>query len=1014
MSVVKEYFKYTQELEKDYGKPSIVLMQVGSFFEAYGWKHDTEKNDYENSNIVDYANLCELKTAEKQPLNTGEYYYMAGFPEYSLDKYLKKLHEANYTVAVYKQDEKTTGTTRSLLGIYSPGTYFSKESSQITNSISCIWLVYSSSTNKYVIGLSNIDVITGTSNIYEFYELSNSPSFDQIERFISINKPNEIIFIHHDKLDVVNKIIQYCDFSQRSHHIIDLDESSNNDSSSNNTKRAKNCENQTYQFEIFNKFYYNFTLTHELLEYTIAIQSICFLLDWIWRHNPNLVHNIQPPIFENYSNHMILANHSLKQLNIINDTSLTNNSSLSCVNNLLNQCKTAMGKRKTYFNLTHPTTDFKELNNLYSITEYLIQDIYESNTKNYCLSFTAVSRMKLATIQDIDKFNRKLIHNTITPNDIYKLYNDLKHTIEIYDTVEKNDTISSYLFSNNNETGHDFHSYVSSLITMIDYTFDIVLCNGNDSSNDADFNFIKKGFDADHDSLVTKYQNTNYDINNVQTFLSDIIGLNEKKNKNNKGFISLNITDKHGYSFTCTKRRGVLLTENIKNNKINNRKESKESKESTNNRDTDLFLNSLNKSLTTSDILTTNGTAANTSNISNMDIRNLFQNACSSKINMAQSQSDIFKTFCHKLSDKSPFLQSISTFIANIDFISNIAFISHKYNYCKPNIIDNDGKSFFHATSIRHPLIENLLHDELYVTNNINFDKDNNGYLLFGTNAVGKSSFIKSIGISIIMAQAGFFVPCTSFDYFPYKKLFTRIIGNDNIFKGLSTFAVEMLEFKNIIENCCDNSIVLGDELCSGTETDSAISIILAGIDYLYQNNTSYIFATHFHEIVSYSEIVDKKTLHIKHMSIQYDTENDKLIYNRKLTDGPGDSMYGLEVCKGLHLPSSFLTSAHEIRNKYNKKGQSILDYEKSKYNSKKLKGGLCEFCNKNISQEIHHLQYQQDANISNGYINEDFNKNHIANLMNICSPCHDEIHKLQKKMTKKKTTNGTIIRTHE
>jgi DNA mismatch repair protein MutS len=996
MAVVKEYFKYTRDLENDYGKQTIVLMQVGAFFEAYGLKSDTTKTDYENSNIFDYANLCELKIAEKQPLNTGEHYYMAGFRDYSLDKYLKKLHEANYTVAVYKQDEKATGTTRSLLGIYSPGTYFPKESSQITNSISCIWLVYSSSTKKYVIGLSNIDVITGTSNIYEFYELSNSPSFDQIERFISINKPNEIIFIHHDKLEVVNKIIQYCDFSQRSHHIIDLYESSNNNDGSNNTKRAKNCENQTYQFEIFNKFYYNFTLTHELFEYTIAIQSICFLLDWIWRHNPNLVHNIQPPIFENYSNHMILANHSLKQLNIINDSSLTNNSSLSCVNNLLNQCNTAMGKRKTYFNLTHPATDFKELNNVYSITEYLIQDIYESNT-----SFTTISRMKLATIQDIDKFNRKLIHNTITPNDIYKLYNDLINTIEIYDNCEKNDTIYSHLFPTNNETGHDFRSYVCTLITMINSTFDIVLCNGTDSSNDVDFNFIKNGFDANHDSLVKKYQNTNSDIANVQIFLSDIIGVNEKKkDKNNKSFISLNNTDKHGYVFTCTKRRGVLLTENIKN--TGNRK------------DANLFLNSLNKALNTIDILTTNGSAANTSNISNIDIRNLFQNASSYKINMAKSQSEIFKIFCHHLSDKSVVLQSISTFITKVDFISNIAYISHKYNYCKPTIINNDEKSFFHATSIRHPLIENLLHDELYVTNNINFDKDNKGYLLFGTNAVGKSSFIKSIGISIIMAQAGFFVPCSTFSYFPYKKIFTRIIGNDNIFKGLSTFAVEMLEFKNIIENCCENSIVLGDELCSGTETDSAISIILAGIDYLYKNNTSYIFATHFHEIVSYSEIEDKKTLQIKHMSIQYDTENDKLIYNRKLTDGPGDSMYGLEVCKGLHLPSSFLTSAHEIRNKYNKKGQSILDYEKSKYNSKKLKGGLCEFCNKNISQEVHHLQYQKDANISNGYINDDFNKNHIANLMNICGPCHDEIHKLQKKMTKKKTTNGTILRTHE
>ena len=134
---------------------------------------------------------------------------------------------------------------------------------------------------------------------------------------------------------------------------------------------------------------------------------------------------------------------------------------------------------------------------------------------------------------------------------------------------------------------------------------------------------------------------------------------------------------------------------------------------------------------------------------------------------------------------------------------------------------------------MRHPLIEQLLTDELYVPNDVKFDENNKGVLLFGTNAVGKSSFIKALGISVIMAQAGFFAPASKFGSTPFKQIFTRIIGNDNIFKGLSTFAVEMLEFKNIIDNVCENSLVLGDELCSGTETDSAISIVLAGINTL-------------------------------------------------------------------------------------------------------------------------------------------------------------------------------------
>ena len=130
---------------------------------------------------------------------------------------------------------------------------------------------------------------------------------------------------------------------------------------------------------------------------------------------------------------------------------------------------------------------------------------------------------------------------------------------------------------------------------------------------------------------------------------------------------------------------------------------------------------------------------------------------------------------------------------------------------------------------MRHILIETLLCDETYVTNDLSLDSDKLGVLLYGTNAVGKSSLIKAIGIIVIMAQAGFYVPCSGFVYSPYKHIFTRILGNDNLFKGLSSFAVEMLELKTILSIADKDSLVLGDELCSGTESNSAMSIFYFG-----------------------------------------------------------------------------------------------------------------------------------------------------------------------------------------
>ena len=158
-----------------------------------------------------------------------------------------------------------------------------------------------------------------------------------------------------------------------------------------------------------------------------------------------------------------------------------------------------------------------------------------------------------------------------------------------------------------------------------------------------------------------------------------------------------------------------------------------------------------------------------------------------------------------------------------------------------------------------------------------------NGILLYGTNAVGKTSFIKAIGIAIVMAQAGLYVPASEFIYYPYETLFTRILGNDNIFKGLSTFAVEMTELRTILQMADKNSLILGDELCSGTESDSALSIFVAGLENLHKKYCTFLFATHFHEIVKYEEILALTQMKMYHMSVKFDKKNNKLEYDRKL-----------------------------------------------------------------------------------------------------------------------------------
>jgi DNA mismatch repair protein MutS len=147
------------------------------------------------------------------------------------------------------------------------------------------------------------------------------------------------------------------------------------------------------------------------------------------------------------------------------------------------------------------------------------------------------------------------------------------------------------------------------------------------------------------------------------------------------------------------------------------------------------------------------------------------------------------------------------------------------------------------------------------------------------------------------------------------------------------------------------------------------------------------------------------------------------LVYDRKIKDGPGDNMYGLEVCKSLNLPQEFLEAAHNIRIKYNLSSQNILSLKTSHYNSKKIVT-VCEICKTEMGKEVHHMQQQKDANDDGFIINDEgsaFHKNHVANLLSLCEKCHDQIHKTtdlkklketkEKNIVKKvKTSKGVIV----
>ena len=393
MALIKEYFELTKRYQDEYGENTILLMQVGSFFEVYA-KNNKNTNTITGSKINDFSQICELNVVEKNVCIGADDILMAGFKDMMIEKYLRKIQDAGFTAVVYTQDEAVKNTTRSLAGVFSPGTYFSNESQSLTNNITCIWIDLIENKvfmkGKYVVvGIANIDIFTGKTSIFQFKEtyLNNPTTYDELERFISIYNPSEVIFISNlSNENEMDYIISYAGIKCNLIHKI-CTTTDNQEIKTQKIIRVKNCEKQTYQKEILTKFYqiHDFDVFYQnFYNNNIAAQSFCYLLDFVYQHNPHLVNKIAEPIFENCSDRLILANHSLKQLNVIDDS--TYNGKYSSVLKMLNICLTPMGKRKFAYNFLNPTTNIEYLQREYDITEYFTIYLSDDEYCNYLKS----------------------------------------------------------------------------------------------------------------------------------------------------------------------------------------------------------------------------------------------------------------------------------------------------------------------------------------------------------------------------------------------------------------------------------------------------------------------------------------------------------------------------------------------------------------------------------------------------------------------------------------------------
>ena len=947
MSLIKEYLRLTKEAATKYGPKTFLLMQVGAFYECYG-------EIANRANIDEFCRTCELACANKAPGIV-----MAGFRDYSLEKYLNKLQEAGYTAVVHSQDAQIK-EERALSGVYSPGTFFTSESAALSNCVACICLERMRA--KTVIGMANIDVFTGRSSVFEAEtELMHAhTTYDELERFISAHAPSEIIIISDNfSQKQVEDLLNFTGIANCARLVHRLDASN---------EAVQKSKKQVYQREIMARFFGSVSL--QITTYEFATHALTYLLNFVHEHNPHLVHRIVEPTFENCSDRMVLANHSLKQLNIIDDDNGTKGK-CSSVFKLLNNCMTPMGARHFRTRLLNPSCCAIKIQREYDITEHLLSS-----------NLTDTWRPQLAQLKDLEKFNRLIMMRKCAPQMLYAFYGSLSIVGELHSFISNNAPIASYIHATNPNPKSLESESVSDVCARLrqhlDTTLDMDKC-ANVGADLGECDFVRTGIHAGLDALRSQNESANKTLVALRNYLDSLILCGEKSRSNaSSDVVKIHETEKGGISLQATKRRTKLLADQIKQQKLDQ-----------------VCIGPDKRPFSLLALTYPTATGAN-NEITSPQLNELCRSIIVSNQKIKEIVGQIYAGFADKLRDWDPEFQQLIHFTTTMDLLQNQCHIATKYKFCRPVIVADSEKSFFDARDLRHCLIERLNEDETYVANDVALGSTGtsrkDGMLIYGTNAVGKTSLIRAIGIAIIMAQAGLYVPCSALTFHPYTTIFTRILGNDNLFKGLSTFQVEMSELRVILRTATSNSLILGDELCSGTEMDSAISIFVAGLAHLHKVGCTFLFATHMHEINGYDEVRLLNKMCMKHLTVLYDKERDALVYGRKLADGPGASMYGLEVCKSLHLPDEFLEFANAVRLRHRAPPSDIgiLSFEPSHFNAHKLKG-VCERCSSELAQEVHHLLPQKDADHLN-YIGH-VPKNHVANLMALCTRCHDEVH---------------------
>jgi DNA mismatch repair protein MutS len=941
----KLYFKHYDENIAKFGAKTAILLQVGKFFEIYDYVNVA--TGVSRTNVQTLAELCGCSVDPKPNSDPSYNRLFWGFPVSSLSKYERILVSAGYTVVVVVQTKDATGdvTERVLDHISSPGTYM-EGSLPVRREEQCMLCVYiepytdtATRHKHWTVASTAFDVMTGNavSTETDLVLVDGKPVYDAIQPFWSMYPPAEVVvyWVSATTPPAKSEIESLFSGQRPMIHIVPLDPKQESTAAADRLR-------MTFLESVFNyDSALHITEVLGVTMYHFARRSLFHLLQFIKDHNPSYLTNLHSHVMWADDERVLLGNAALEQLAMIPSHVDRAHESLL---HWLQHAQTPMGRRAIRERCLTPIADIEELDARQERIEWL---------QGWSAAPEADTHFR--GMYDLARLYRRFQLGNGTTDDLLQLMTTYTKTTSLVEMTK--------------DTMFDAQEYLEHIHSLLSQ-FDESRIRTSKSQTDGavvvgSVHPWRRGIFSDLDAKEDEWSTLEKSVLEFKAKLEGCIGDGE--------CITWTLKDEAPFTFSTTARRGNSMAAIMKKrDKVDIRVVTRGS----------------------------TGTQAviecaflDEANVSAIRIRNEWRAA-------------VHERWCSwwsvwmNTSLASGILEQIIQWVGDFDAELTIARLAKEYGYCRPRYIESveGAAAGMYIRALRHPIIERVRTSSPYVAHSVALGslagsvgddtvaRSQNGILLYGVNAAGKSSLGKAIGLAVLMAQCGIPVPASAMTIIPYTGLYTRILGNDNLWAGMSSFVVEMTEFRSILRNANDRTLVIGDELCAGTETASATAIVAAGIQTLMRRNVQFLFATHLHELAEIPELASEQCA-FYHLSVRSDTATRRLVYDRILKPGCGSPMYGLEVCRGLDMDSEFLTSAFAIRKRmFDAEGARL-----SRYNATVVVD-KCAVCGATEALETHHIVPQAAAD-TDGSIKPGLHKNTASNLVPLCDTCHKAHH---------------------